>query len=192
MVKTVTLAFCSIQYHFIKNIRVKFGIPKSPQSPDIGQTSDEVICNSRIFGQSLITKNCHNSRTRHDIKMKLGPVTNFNKRIMATSRKFDDDVISTNCIFSNLCPISAVRKPDSGAMLYKIYIFTNNNLFHYKLENKNKKSLWGSWPTTDLNKGTIFDKNDDFLHKTGDISKIKTKMVLKSIFSATKYVWVVT
>ena len=74
--------------------------------------------------------------------MKLGPVTNFNKRIMATSRKFDDDVISTNYIFfPSYAQFSAVRKSDSGAMLYKIYIFTNNNLFHYKLENKNKKSL---------------------------------------------------
>ena len=104
MVKTVTLAFCSIQYHFIRNIRVKFGIHKSPQSRDIGQTSEEVICNFRIFGQSLITKNCQNSRTRHDIEMKLGPVTNFNERIMATSRKFDDDVISTNYIFFQVMP----------------------------------------------------------------------------------------
>ena len=29
-VKAVTLAFCSLQLHFIRNIRVKFGIPNSP------------------------------------------------------------------------------------------------------------------------------------------------------------------
>ena len=32
-VKAVTLAFCSIQQHFIKDICVIFGISNSPQSP---------------------------------------------------------------------------------------------------------------------------------------------------------------
>ena len=35
-VKAVTLAFSYIQQHFIKGIHAKFGIPYSPQSPDIG------------------------------------------------------------------------------------------------------------------------------------------------------------
>ena len=61
--------------YFIRDIRVKFGIPNLPQSPDIEQNSDEGISDFRIFGQSLIKENCHNSRTSDDIDMKLGPVT---------------------------------------------------------------------------------------------------------------------
>ena len=40
-VKAVTLAFCSIQQHFIKNIHTIFGISNAPQSPDIGNNLDE-------------------------------------------------------------------------------------------------------------------------------------------------------
>ena len=39
-VKAVTLPFCSIQKHFIRDFCTKFGIPNSPQSPDIGQNLD--------------------------------------------------------------------------------------------------------------------------------------------------------
>ena len=48
-VKAVTLAFCSIQYDFIRNIRAKFGIPNMPQSPDIEQNSGMSISNFRIL-----------------------------------------------------------------------------------------------------------------------------------------------
>ena len=44
----------SIQQHFTKDIRVKFGIPNLPQSPDIRQNSDKGIFDFRISGQSLI------------------------------------------------------------------------------------------------------------------------------------------
>ena len=60
-VKAVTLAFCSIQEHFIRNIRAKFGISNSPQSPDIGQNSNGGIFDFRISGQSLIKENFYNS-----------------------------------------------------------------------------------------------------------------------------------
>ena len=73
-----------------------FGIPNLLQSPDIGQNSDGGISDFRISGQSLIKENCHNSRTSDDIDMKLGPVTKLDKRNKITSKKFDDDVISTN------------------------------------------------------------------------------------------------
>ena len=56
------------------------GNPNSPQSPDIEQNSDRGISDFRISGQSLIKKNCHNSRTSNDI-----------------DTKFDDDVMSANC-----------------------------------------------------------------------------------------------
>ena len=52
MVKALTLEFCNIQQHFIRDIRAKFGIHNSPQSPDI-QNSDGSISGSRISGQPL-------------------------------------------------------------------------------------------------------------------------------------------
>ena len=48
----------------IRDIHTKFGISNLSQSPDIEQSSDGGISDFQIFGQSLITKNCHNSRTR--------------------------------------------------------------------------------------------------------------------------------
>ena len=37
-------------------MRVKFDIPNTPQSPDIGQNSDRGISDFRISGQSLLKK----------------------------------------------------------------------------------------------------------------------------------------
>ena len=51
MIKVVTLAFCSIQQYFIRDIRPKFGIPNLPQSLDIGQNSAGGISEFRISGQ---------------------------------------------------------------------------------------------------------------------------------------------
>ena len=71
----------------MRGILVKFGIPNSPQSLGTGQNPDGGISDFRISGISLINKNCHNSRTRNDINMKLGPVTKLDKRNTATSKK---------------------------------------------------------------------------------------------------------
>ena len=79
-VKAVTLAFCSIQKYFVRDICAKFGIPNLLQSPDFGQNSNGGISDFQISGQSLIEENCYNSRTSDDIDMKLGPVTDFDKR----------------------------------------------------------------------------------------------------------------
>ena len=74
----------------------KFRIPYSSQSPDIRQNSDKGVSDFRISGQFFICENCHNSRTSHDIDMKVGPVTKFDNRNRATSKNFEDDVMSTN------------------------------------------------------------------------------------------------
>ena len=113
-----------------------FGIPYSPQSPDIGKISEGGISYFRISGQSFIKKNCHNSWTSHDIDVKLGPVTKLDKRNKTTSKKFDDDVISKSCDVISIFPIygqfGAIWKPDSRCIVYKIYIFFNSNLLSYK------------------------------------------------------------
>ena len=100
-VKAVTLEFW--------NIRAKFGIHNSPQSPDIGQNSDVGISDFRDSGQSLIKENCHNSRTSTDIDMKLAPVTKLDKRNKTMSKKIwpwcHVKKLWCHCHFSNLLPI---------------------------------------------------------------------------------------
>ena len=64
--------------------------------------------------------------------MKLGPVTKIDKKNKTTSKKFDDDVMSTKCdvIFTFLIydQLGAIQKPDTGCIVCKIYIFINSNL----------------------------------------------------------------
>ena len=64
--------------------------------------------------------------------MKRGPVTKIDKKNKATSKKFDDDVMSANCnvivIFRIYGQFGAIRKPDSGRIVCKTYIFVNSNL----------------------------------------------------------------
>ena len=68
--------------------------------------------------------------------MNLRPVTKLDKKNKATSKKFDDDVLSSNCgvtvIFSIYSQFGALRKSDSGRIVCKTYIFINSNLFTYK------------------------------------------------------------
>ena len=64
--------------------------------------------------------------------MKLGPVTKPDKRNKTTSRKIDDDIMSENCDVIFIFPIygqfGAIRKPDSGCIVCKTYIFIKSNL----------------------------------------------------------------
>ena len=65
--------------------------------------------------QSFINENCHNSRTSHDIDMKLGPVTKRGKINMA-SQKIDDGVMSANCDVIVFCRFMANFQP-SGSQI---------------------------------------------------------------------------
>ena len=64
--------------------------------------------------------------------MKTGPVTKLDKRNKTTSKKIYDDVMWENCdaivIFPIYGQIEAIRKPDSGRIVCKTYIFINSNL----------------------------------------------------------------
>ena len=68
--------------------------------------------------------------------MKLGPVTKLDKKNAAASKKIDDDAMSANCDVMVIFPIydqfGAIRKPDSGRIVCKTYIFSNSNLLSYK------------------------------------------------------------
>ena len=85
---------------------------------------------------SLIKENCHNSRTSDDIDMKLGPVIKLHKRNKTTSKQSEDDVMSENCdvtvIFSIYGQFGAIRKPDSGRIVYKTFVFFNRIIISYK------------------------------------------------------------
>ena len=73
--------------------------------------------------------------------MKLGPVTKLDKRNKTTSKKFDDDVMSENCviiaIFSIYGKFGAIRKPDSERIICKTYVFINSKLLSYKNRKQN-------------------------------------------------------
>ena len=86
----------------MRNIRARFDIFNLQ---DIRKNSDGGISDFRISGQSLIKKNCHNSRISDDIDMKLGPVTKLDRKNKSKSEKIDDDVIWTSCYIINIFPI---------------------------------------------------------------------------------------
>ena len=81
----------------MRDIRAKFGILNSPQSPDNGQSSDRGISDFEISGHFPVKENCHNSRNSDHIDMKRGPLSKPDKRNKATSKKFNDNVMSKNC-----------------------------------------------------------------------------------------------
>ena len=73
--------------------------------------------------------------------MKLAPVTELDMSKKATLQKFDDYVIPVNCdvivIFTIYDQFGANRKPDSGRMVCKTYIFIKSNFLSYKNKKQN-------------------------------------------------------
>ena len=67
--------------------------------------------------------------------MKLELVTKLNKR-NKTHKKIDYGVMPANCDVFVIFPIygqfGAIRKPDSGRIVFKTYIFINIRLLSYK------------------------------------------------------------
>ena len=74
-----------MQYSVSRDIYPKFAIPNILQSSDIGKILDIGISHIWMSGQYLNKENCYNSRTSHDIDMRLGPVAKLDKRNTATS-----------------------------------------------------------------------------------------------------------
>ena len=63
--------------------------------------------------------------------MKLGPVTELDKRNKTRSKNVDVDVMSENpnWIF---CQFGAIWRPVSGHRVCKSYVFSNSNILSYK------------------------------------------------------------
>ena len=106
-----------------------------PQSLELGENEDGRIFDFQISGQSLIKANCSNSRNSDAVDLKLGPVTKM-KRKTKHHQKYHDGVMSANSdvivIFPIFCQFGAIRKPDSGCIVCKTYVFINSNLSPYK------------------------------------------------------------
>ena len=123
------MAFCTIQNHFIRDIRAKFGIYNSPQSSDTEQNSDG-----------------YNSRTSDDIDMKLGSVTKLNKRNKTTWKKVGQDVILTHCDVFVIFPVNWSNpearfqwKPDSRPKSVKSTFSLTATFYLTNTENRTKK-----------------------------------------------------
>ena len=173
------------------------GISNSPQSPNNEQKPEGGISDFQISDQSLIKEKCHNSRKSDDIDIKLGPVTKLEKRIKTTSKKFKEDVMSASCKVIVISPIYAqsgsIRKPDSRRIVCKTYIFINSNVFHLtKTKNRAKRYVTQLSHYCYEQRYYFCQKLQIFRKKNADISKIKMVLVLKGIFSGTKYVCVLT
>ena len=67
--------------------------------------------------------------------MKLGPVTKFDKRNQEAPKN-EDDARSTNCgVIVNFLyygQFGAIKKPDSGRIVFKFYILIDRNLLFYE------------------------------------------------------------
>ena len=73
--------------------------------------------------------------------MKYGPVAKLDKRNKAMLENLDDDLMLANCDVIFFFPIydqfEGIRKPDSGRIVCKTYIFIKNNLLSYKNRKQN-------------------------------------------------------
>ena len=91
------------------------------------------ISGFRISGQSLIEENCHNSRTRNDIDMKLGPATKLYKRTPCRQ-------IVTSLLFSRFVANleqSGSRIPDAWSVKLTFSLIVT--FYLTKTENRTKK-----------------------------------------------------
>ena len=105
-----------------------------PSLQILGKTSKVFFSDFRIFGESLIKRNYHNSRTSDNTDMKLGSVTKLYKRKETKSKKFDDEFMSETVTSLSFFQFAAIRKPNSGRISCKTFYLS-------KTENRTKKSL---------------------------------------------------
>ena len=120
---------------------------------------------------------------------------NLRKETRQLQKKFSDGVISTNCdvifIFLIFSQFGTIRKPKSGRIVCKAYIFINSKLLLYNNWNQsyrisNVALILMPWVKVLF----LIKKCWCFAKKC--ISKIKVVLALKGIFSETTYVCVLT
>ena len=128
-VKTVTWVFCKILIEaFVPNLTPL----TRPSLQVLGKTQTGVF--HKILSYS---------RTNHDIDMKLGPITKFDKRNPTMSKKFDDYAMPANCdvivFFLIYGQFAANWKPDTGRIVGKLTFSLTTIFYLTKTENRTKK-----------------------------------------------------
>ena len=91
-----------------------------------------------------------------------------------------------HCHFYNLWiygQFGAIRNPDSGCTVCKLYIFINSNLLSYKNWKQNQNFSYTALTLLLWVKVLLWPKNADFLQKNAGISKIKKAWYSKVYFS---------
>ena len=118
-------------------------VPLCPPSLQIlGNILDGGDSDFRISGQSFLNKNYGNSRTSHDIDMKLGPGTKIYKRNKATSIKFDDDIVLTSFpSFRFMVNLKQSGSLSLEAWPIKLTFLLTVTFFLTETENRTKKQL---------------------------------------------------
>ena len=115
----------------------------SPSLEIVGKTQTGIFSISR-FMVNPYKKKCHNFRISNNVDMKLKQVTKINKRNKRTSKHFMD-YFCQQIVTSFFSPLygqfRVIRKPDSGCLVCKIYIFINSSFLSYKNWKKTKKSV---------------------------------------------------
>lgn len=87
-VKAVNLFFFSAFSKLsLKTFMSNLVLLTRPNFQILEKTQTGVFSFSEFLVESLINQSSHNSRTNHDIDMKLRPLTKFDERNMATSKK---------------------------------------------------------------------------------------------------------
>ena len=79
-------------------------------------------------------ENCPNSKTSDDIDMKLGPVTQLDKRNKTASKNLDETscrkIVTSLLFFQFMTNLEQSRSP--GHIVCETYNFINSNLLSYK------------------------------------------------------------
>ena len=116
--------------------------------------------------------------------MKLGSVTKLNKKTRQLQKKKKKMSVNydVNIIFPIYISFGAMRKSNS-----EIFTFSGTVTFYLtKTENRTKKSLTQLLCYCFEYKYYFCKKNANFLEKNDGLSKIKSVLVLKDIFTETK------
>ena len=108
--------------------------------PYIGLNLDGGISDFQISSQSLIKKNCYNSRTSNDIDIKLGPVIKLNKKNTVTLKKLTmmscQQIVMSLLFFQFMANLeqSGGRIPDAWSVKVA---FSLTAIFYFKNSKQN-------------------------------------------------------
>ena len=134
-VKAVNLVFEALHKFSLETFMPNLVSLTCPSLQILDKTQTGIFLISRFLVKSLINKNSQNSRTNDDIDLKLEPVTKLDKR-HTMSKKIDNDIRLANydviITFTIYGWFRANWNPDSGHMVYDLYIFIKSNLLSYK------------------------------------------------------------